>query len=495
MANLHVKADSLIPRDTVSPPGSGSAATSLRQAARSVSGDTSKAFDDTATAVKNHDAAISKIFSILRQTNPSVTEVLVTDETTGKVIAKLGDFIFNGVTTANYFSEIHVGDPLNTGNPTQALLNAAGGRVTVGQNGIMEVLDPFGKDAALIGALADTLPVTGAVDNGSGLIRLTVTGHTLLTGDVVPVMNVGGVLNATGIFTVTVFDANHVDLQNSVFVGTYTSGGTINRLLHITGAADNGSGLIRLTITAHGYVTGDEVNVLSVGGVPNATGQWIITSTDANHFDLQGSIFAGGYTSGGICLRYFAGILAQTIAIGPSFPNYKLRLFADGSLHIQNAIITVTNGGYTVEIGPNFGAPFQIISPFDEAAMTSEQLLFTNTGDASGADYGNQYFNVSDSGGVTRISYQIPTGLVIRDSLGAELAKMDNFGHVDATAYSVAGVPGVTATRSFGTSLTVGTTSNAVQGTPGVGQSNFSAVSSVVLNLHSYTWTEGILTS
>jgi hypothetical protein len=232
-------------------------------------------------------------------------------------------------TTANYFSEIHVGDPLNTGNPAQALFNAANGRVTIGQNGIVEILDPFGSDAAWIGAQADTLPVTGAANNGSGLIRLTVTAHTLTTGDIVPVMNVGGVPNATGLFTVTSIDANHVDLQNSVFVGLYTSGGTINRLLHLAGAANNGAGLIRLqTSAAHTYETGDKVNVLSVGGVPNAMGQWIITVFDATHFDLQGSTFAGAYTSGGTCLRYFAGMLAQTIAIGPSFPNYKLRAFA-----------------------------------------------------------------------------------------------------------------------------------------------------------------------
>jgi hypothetical protein len=68
----------------------------------------------------------------------------------------------------------------------------------------------------------------------------------------------------------------------------------------VTGAINNGSGLIRLTVTAHGYSTGDRVIVEQVGGVPNATGSWVVTNIGANTIDLQGSTFAGSYTSGGI---------------------------------------------------------------------------------------------------------------------------------------------------------------------------------------------------
>lgn len=68
----------------------------------------------------------------------------------------------------------------------------------------------------------------------------------------------------------------------------------------VTGAANNGAGLIRLTVVAHGYSTGDRVVVEQVGGVPNATGSWVVTNIGANTLDLQGSTFAGAYTSGGI---------------------------------------------------------------------------------------------------------------------------------------------------------------------------------------------------
>jgi hypothetical protein len=66
----------------------------------------------------------------------------------------------------------------------------------------------------------------------------------------------------------------------------------------ITNAVTN-AGLIRITCTAHTFSTSNRVDVTGVLGVPNANGQWTITVIDANTFDLQGSVFAGAYTSGG----------------------------------------------------------------------------------------------------------------------------------------------------------------------------------------------------
>jgi Pectate lyase superfamily protein len=67
----------------------------------------------------------------------------------------------------------------------------------------------------------------------------------------------------------------------------------------VMGAANNGSGLIRLTMDTTKFVTGDQVVVSSVGGVPNSTGTWIATVVDSTHMDLQGSTFAGSFTRGG----------------------------------------------------------------------------------------------------------------------------------------------------------------------------------------------------
>jgi hypothetical protein len=293
------------------------------------------------------------MFARALQQSPELDDFIVTEESTGRVLAALGQYEKSGIVySGGYFGELYAGDPYGTSDPANAILSVTtDGKVQVGRAGWIDVLDPFDDSAAWIGTQADRLAVTGAVSNG-GLIRLTVTAHTLATGDSVRVWEVGGVPNATGVYTVTVINANTIDLQNSVFVGTYTSGGYVNRLLHVTGAANNGSGLIRLTITAHGYESGDKVNVASVGGVPNATGQWIITVISANTFDLVGSTWGGAYTSGGICLRYAAGMLAQTFAIGESFWDYKLRAFANGDLVIHDATIVLDSANGTITLDP-----------------------------------------------------------------------------------------------------------------------------------------------
>ncbi len=66
----------------------------------------------------------------------------------------------------------------------------------------------------------------------------------------------------------------------------------------VTGAASAG-GLIQLTSPSHALATGARVAVRNVGGVPAASGAWSLTSTGANTFTLDGSVFSGSYTSGG----------------------------------------------------------------------------------------------------------------------------------------------------------------------------------------------------
>jgi hypothetical protein len=346
---IRAQVASLIPSKQPYPAGAADAPQVLRSGRRDWQ-------ESVAKALERHDASLTQLHQAARE-DTTVRDKILIEDSTGKAIAAIGTFVFRGtgVSATNYFSEIHVGDPLNTGNPALALFNAnTDGSVTIGQNGWLDVLDPYGADAAWIGTQFDTLAVTGAANNGSGLIRITVVGHPLATGDIVRVQNVGGVPNATGIRTVTKIDADHFDLQATVFVGAYTSGGTVDRLMHVTGAVNNGSGLIRLTVTAHGYESGDKVNVQTVGGVPNAAGQWIVTVITANTFDLVGSTFAGTYTSGGTSLRYFAGGNFQTIAVGgPTFADYKLRAFADGTLRIKNAIIDLSSVAGEIILDPS----------------------------------------------------------------------------------------------------------------------------------------------
>ena len=69
----------------------------------------------------------------------------------------------------------------------------------------------------------------------------------------------------------------------------------------ISGAANNGSGLVRLTVASTtGWTTGDFKSVSAVTGTTEANGHWTITVIDGTHIDLQGSTYANAYVSGGI---------------------------------------------------------------------------------------------------------------------------------------------------------------------------------------------------
>jgi len=69
--------------------------------------------------------------------------------------------------------------------------------------------------------------------------------------------------------------------------------------VNVTGAANNGVGLIRITAISHGRTTGDTAVVSDVGGTTEANGTWVITKITNDTLDLQGSTFVHAYTSGG----------------------------------------------------------------------------------------------------------------------------------------------------------------------------------------------------
>lgn len=67
----------------------------------------------------------------------------------------------------------------------------------------------------------------------------------------------------------------------------------------ITSVANNG-GLVRITKNSHGLVTDDRV---AIEDVPCAVGSFFVTRIDDNVFDLQDSVYASGYSSGGTFLK------------------------------------------------------------------------------------------------------------------------------------------------------------------------------------------------
>lgn len=69
----------------------------------------------------------------------------------------------------------------------------------------------------------------------------------------------------------------------------------------ITGAANNGSGKVRLTVgSTSGWTTGDTKTISGVGGTTEANGTWQITVVDGTHIDLATVNYSNAYTSGGV---------------------------------------------------------------------------------------------------------------------------------------------------------------------------------------------------
>jgi uncharacterized linocin/CFP29 family protein len=71
-------------------------------------------------------------------------------------------------------------------------------------------------------------------------------------------------------------------------------------LMNISGAVAGTGGVVRLTVNNTAQTsTNDTVIVSDVTGTTEANGIWQMTLIDATHIELQGSVFAHAYTSGG----------------------------------------------------------------------------------------------------------------------------------------------------------------------------------------------------
>lgn len=96
------------------------------------------------------------------------------------------------------------------------------------ENSRKAVLRSHPWNFAIARAKLELKAITNAVSNGGpNLIRLTATAHGRTTGDYVTVEQVQGTTEANGQWTVTVIDANTLDLVGSTFTNTYVSGGLV----------------------------------------------------------------------------------------------------------------------------------------------------------------------------------------------------------------------------------------------------------------------------
>lgn len=271
---------------------------------------------------------------------------------------------------------------------------------TVKIAGCLENIDSFAKALAL--RLSETpegrfedLIVTDA-DTGAAIAHIGSfpAGDSMLSGVATQNLWVGGdvndPVNTAPLFTdgttVVIGENGRVFLRNTRgqdkgFIGVQTEASKA-----IVSAVNNGSGKIRLGVTAHGYESGDTVDA-TIPGV--ASGTWPITVINANTFDLIGSTFSGAYTGSGVVYRYFGGAWTETFAAGNTgFTDALFRVFADSSMRIGPA----TGGRLTVDadgnliIGDPAGAHLEVTSTGEVNLIDGSIFIDSSTGSTISID-------------------------------------------------------------------------------------------------------------
>lgn len=167
---------------------------------------------------------------------------------------------------------------------------------------------------------------------------------------------------------------------------------------NVTGAANNGSGAIRLQVTAtSGLMNGNRITVSGVSGTVEANGNWPIQVIDGTHVDLLGSAFANAYTSGGTAnantgrMRVFtngAAVLNASVsitAISNANPGVAAYSGTDPNpgdwVFIKAPGMTRLQGRYAVVTSLNTGAKtFQLYDLFGTAIDTTTYGTYAGGG-------------------------------------------------------------------------------------------------------------------
>ena len=149
-----------------------------------------------------------------------------------------------------------------------------------------------------------------AAYNGTGI---TLTGPAVLEHDVIigmaQAINTNGQANfkirhirgdnTAGLYITGMFDWGWADdIEWNPFLAPSVGSQTPSSI--VTGATNNGSGAIRLSVSSTTpFVTGNSLIVYGVTGSVPANGRWPVTVINGTQIDLVGSTYSGSYTSGG----------------------------------------------------------------------------------------------------------------------------------------------------------------------------------------------------
>ena len=173
--------------------------------------------------------------------------------------------------------------------------------------------------------------------------------------------------------------------------------------------ATNASPIVISTAAAHGYVTGDQVRVLSIGGNTAANGLWYVDvlspTTFALYSDANLSIPStgnGAYTSG--------GTVTQSLDVSTIVTDWTLGLRLDSLTANKNFVVTIQEpeDGFVSDIRTLWTLPF--VGPVSGGAVVQTLRKYELTDNRFGTmgTYGDALrINVQaiDSGATATLSF------------------------------------------------------------------------------------------
>jgi hypothetical protein len=150
----------------------------------------------------------------------------------------------------------------------------------------------------------------------------------------------------------------------------------------VSGAADNGAGLYRLTIDTNTFlVTGDTVWIAGVGGAVGANGKWAATVVDSTHIDLQGSAVSPTTTG--------ATTIGETYIAVTSVANLAVGQTVTGTGVPGGATITAvwsTSSAISIS-APATATGAAVALTFANGVFTTAGALNVHTGQRSGTAF------------------------------------------------------------------------------------------------------------
>lgn len=188
-----------------------------------------------------------------------------------------------------------------------------------------------------------------------------------------------------------------VSMTGEYLVGISQSGITLEALdaqaptpLTITGAANNGSGAIRLTLSAESNsdftILGQNfICVYDVTGTTEANATWKFTVVDSTHIDLIGSTFTHAYVSGG---QIGGSLDAMTLSFDSYATAVQPQLGQFSSTHIlgffsgNNLEGTITSGEQGTD---NQRLSISGFRPITDASSVQGSLIYRDTQQATTA--------------------------------------------------------------------------------------------------------------